>query len=166
MTGEVHSSIRLAEALEDAGFPYLARRAREHEFHDFLSPHGAPQTFLVGELREHRRQVSAERFIARIKAGEFDASKAESDAWAASPEGQAAMQALGASAHAPETGLVDENHSLLVGHVMGALMRLATDSGTPTHVEPIQAGPGVYTNRIKVKRPSGEYTVTVEKVTP
>lgn len=161
MTDEVHSSLRLAEALE-ADFPYLAARARRHEFHDFLSPHAVPQTVLIGELGEHRKQVSAAKMVERVKRGEFDASKAEADEWAATPEGQAAMQAMGASAHAPETGLVDENHSLLVGHVLGALMRLAADSGSPTEVAPIEAGPRVYTNKISVKRKSGEYLVTVE----
>lgn len=163
MSEEVHSSIRLADALDAEGFPYLAARARRHEFHDFLSPHAVPQTVLVGELGEHRKQVSAVRFIERVKAGEFDASKAESDEWAASPEGRAIMGNLSASSRAPETGIEDENHSLLVGHVVGALMRLTADSGTPTDVQPVEVGPRVYTNRIKVTRPSGSYIVTVEK---
>lgn len=157
-----HSSIILAEALDAQGFKQLAKRARKHEFHDFRSPHALPQHELVAELSEFQRQ-SAERLKMRVIEGEFDATKEESDEWAASPEGQAAMEALGASARAPETGIVDENHALLVGHVTGALMRLATDTGTPTSIEPIMAGPRVYTNKIKVTRPSGDYIISVEK---
>lgn len=158
---EVHSSIRLSEALEEAGLRRLAVRARAHEFHDFLSPHPLPATALAEELAEFG--TGAEAFIARVREGEFDASKEEADQWAASPEGQAIMKNLGASSRTPESGLVDENHSLLVGHVVGALMRLAADAGAPTEVEPITVGPRVYSNRIRVVRPSGSYIVTVIK---
>lgn len=165
MTDEVHSSTRLADALEAEGFPLLAKRARKHEFHDFLSPHAMPQHELVEELRERSDRVGliTGRLIDRVTGGEFDASKEEADEWAASPEGQAIMDGLTASSHAPETGILDGNHALLVGHVVGALMRLTAESGTPTVVEPVEAGPRIYTNKIAVSRPSGAYIVTVEK---
>lgn len=159
---EVHSSIKLAEALERQGFKQLARRARKHEFHDFLSPHALPQHELVAELNE-LQNGAAEKLKRRVMDGDFDATRAESDEWAASPEGQAVMDNLTASSRAPETGVLDENHALLMGHLLGALMRLSTDTKTPTNVEPIMAGPRVYTNKIKVTRPSGDYIVTVEK---
>lgn len=165
MPSEMHSSLRLVAALEEAGFGQLAKRARTHEFHDFLSPHALPQHELVAELRELPGE-KASALMVRVIEGDFDATKAESDEWANSPEGQAALDGLTASSRAPETGIEDENHALLMGHIFGALMRLAADSGTPTQIEPIYAGPGVYTNRVVVKRASGDYTVTVVKGAP
>lgn len=88
----MHSSEKLALALEEARYLDLAARARRHEFHDFLSPHAVNFHVLVKELRKrgHRSRPLTERIIA----GEFDAPKSESDEWVASPEGQATMKLL------------------------------------------------------------------------
>lgn len=157
-----HSSNVLADALAAEGFKCLAARARKHEFHDFLSPHALPQNQLVAELCEFHTDT-AERLKLRVIDGEFDATLEEADQWAASPEGKSIMAKLGPSSRAPETGIEDENHALLLGHVLGALLRLTADTGTPTTVEPVTVGPGIYSNRVKVERPSGEYVVTVTK---
>lgn len=155
------SSIRLAEALDADGFHRLARRARADEFHDFLSPHPLPAHELVAELGEFPQQ-RASRLIDRIKKGDFDATEAEAEEWAKTPEGKLAMKGLGVSRFAPETGIRDDNHALLMGHIIGALFRLkAADAGVPTEVEPIRDTGGNYTNRIKVTRPSGAYIITV-----
>lgn len=81
------SSERLARVLADNGLQALAIRAMQDEFHDFQSPHELPEFTLVAELRK----VGAEEMAQRVIDGEFDATKEESDAWAASPDGQAAM---------------------------------------------------------------------------
>jgi hypothetical protein len=82
------SSERLAQVLDEAHLPALARRARQDEFHDFKSPHVMPEHELVKELRKIGGWVVRE-IAERVIAGEFGATKAESDEWAASPEGQA-----------------------------------------------------------------------------
>lgn len=93
MTDEpVHTSELLAKALEDARYLDLAARARRHEFHDFMSPHAMPQHTLVALLQ--RRGKRAQPLIERVKAGDFDATKAESDEWMASEDGKAAFKEL------------------------------------------------------------------------
>ena len=87
------TSLALAEALDEAGFLELGARARRDEFHDFRSPHTLPAMELVKELAKHGSRGRA--FAERVKAGEFDASKEESEAWARSPDGQATMREFG-----------------------------------------------------------------------
>lgn len=91
------SSLRLAEALEEAGFGSLADQAREDVFHDFRSPHEAPQHALVAELYKYKgtpKSEAAHALAHRVIKGEFDATVEESDAWVDSEEGQAALGAL------------------------------------------------------------------------
>jgi hypothetical protein len=87
------SSQKLADELRKHGFTSLANRALRDEFHDFHSPHVMPEHLLVAELRRFRLPA-ADRLARRVIDGEFDATKAESDEWAKSPEGQAAMREL------------------------------------------------------------------------
>lgn len=87
------SSERLAEVLDAAHLPALARRVRADEFHDFKSPHVTPEHELVKELRKVGGRAARE-IADRVIAGEFDATRAESDEWAASPEGQAVYAEL------------------------------------------------------------------------
>ena len=80
----------------------LAARAERNEFHDFLSDHALPEMELDMALvaiikdptysSEKRDMASAIR--ARHHEGAFDASKAESDAWADSPDGKATFNQL------------------------------------------------------------------------
>src|SRR5262245_7856860 len=98
------TSQKLADALRAGGLEELARRAEADEFHDFLSPHATPEMELAAELsrasveadlaHDHAKAVAATDIRGRVINGEFDASKEESDAWAASPEGQAAFAEL------------------------------------------------------------------------
>ena len=88
------TSERLATELAAAGFTELAARARADEFHDFCSPHEMPEHVLVAQLRLIGLPA-AEALAQRVIVGEFDASRAESDAWQASPDGRAALRALG-----------------------------------------------------------------------
>lgn len=96
------TSQKLADALKAAGFAGLAMRAEQDEFHDFLSPHALPELTLDDELvriigeqsHSERARLAAHHIRQRLHDGEFDADLAESDAWAASPDGQAAFDAL------------------------------------------------------------------------
>jgi hypothetical protein len=87
------TSEKLAVALEAAGLKALAIRARTDEFHDYLSDHVFPELELVGLLLR-AGTPAAMGLRRRVIDGEFDASREESDEWAASPEGQAAFAEL------------------------------------------------------------------------
>lgn len=78
----------LARVLEAHGLRDLAHRARACEFDDWKSPHATPEIELYHELAGH------EELRRRVLAGEFDSTKAESDAWARSADGQASMRRL------------------------------------------------------------------------
>jgi hypothetical protein len=102
-----HSTTRLVRALRElptlAVPPAMIRRAEAGYYHDYLSPLAMPEMALVNELGSLANHPSRARGPAglalmglrqRVIDGEFDASKAESDAWAASPEGQATFAEL------------------------------------------------------------------------
>lgn len=94
MTDETPTAERLAAALEEAGLPpELVERARAAEFDDYRSPHAMPLITLVSELRAIGTPAAA-GIIQRVIEGEFDGTKAEADAWAASPEGRATFAEL------------------------------------------------------------------------
>lgn len=85
------SSEKLAQALEEAGAPkYMIELARDDYYHDFKSPLAMPEMQLLQDAREHGLTTIAEG----VMEGKWDATKAESDAWAASPEGQATFAEL------------------------------------------------------------------------
>lgn len=91
----------LAQALDAVKLEGLAARARQDEFHDFLSPHDFPELTLEQLLRNARDACPDGQRMHRIEAvrqrllnGDFDASKEESDEWAASAEGQDAFNRL------------------------------------------------------------------------
>jgi GrpB-like predicted nucleotidyltransferase (UPF0157 family) len=96
------TSQHLAEVLFAAGFMELGSRALNDEFHDYLSPHAMPAAVLDSELVgiasndrcSERERMAAHHIRMRHHDGEFDASVEESDAWAESPEGQAAFAEL------------------------------------------------------------------------
>jgi len=68
----------------------LAKRALTGEFDDYSEAHVCPITQLHALLTAW----GFTKFAQRVADGEFDATKEESDAWAASPEGQATMGLL------------------------------------------------------------------------
>jgi hypothetical protein len=97
----VHTKDKLASALREVGLDGMADLAWTGYYHDFLSPLELPEMTLVNQLNieatkpanvKHRMAIAELRN--RVINGEFDASAAESEAWAASPEGQAAMEKL------------------------------------------------------------------------
>lgn len=62
----------------------LADRAAAGEFTDYAETHACPIT----ELHRLCRQYGLHALADRVAAGEFDATKEESDEWARSPSGQ------------------------------------------------------------------------------
>lgn len=99
-----HTTVKLARALaEIPGMPpEMTKLAIDGYYHDYLSPLTFPEMQLVSDLQtlakhpttgpEARRMLAV--MINRVIDGDFDASKEESDAWAASPEGQDTFRQL------------------------------------------------------------------------
>lgn len=83
---EIPTRDLLARALRDNGAPgWIVTNATSGYYDDYDSPLDAPITQLVRDLQGARMADMAQRAID----GEFDATVAESQAWAASPEGLA-----------------------------------------------------------------------------
>lgn len=102
----------LGRVLDEAGLPELAAQARLGHFDDFHAPAEYADGFelvrLVRDLRRAARETTDaaghERLAAienAVRRGEFDATRAESDRWAASKDGQETFGALLASAAKP-----------------------------------------------------------------
>jgi len=99
-----HTTVKLARAL--SGIPGVPRsmieRAIAGHYHDYLSPLAMPELQLVTDLRELARLPATPRnsrpllreMARRVIDGEFDATREESDAWAASPEGRETFRQL------------------------------------------------------------------------
>ncbi len=80
---------KLAIALEEERAPKsMIQRAREGYYDDFLSPLAMPIHQLVSDARRY----NLKRIAKRAMNGDFDATKEESDAWAASEEGQQTLR--------------------------------------------------------------------------
>jgi hypothetical protein len=82
---------KLAQALEAAGAPaIMIQRAREGYYDDYKSSIPFPEM----QLHNDANLAGLEGIKAAVEAGEFDATKEESDEWARSEEGQAAIAEL------------------------------------------------------------------------
>lgn len=88
-----HTKDILAAALTEAGLTEMAAKAATGYYHDFLSPLDFPELTLAADLARVGT-VEALELRNRVIDGDFDASKEESEAWAASPEGQETMAEL------------------------------------------------------------------------
>jgi hypothetical protein len=91
----------LAQELRAAGLGEMADKAAAAYYHDFLSPLASPELQLLIDLKieldhHHRTESKAviQALIDRHLKGEFDATKEESNEWAASDDGQAAFNEL------------------------------------------------------------------------
>lgn len=73
-----------------AKYEAFAKRAETGEFDDYADTYVCPITQLYSELLA----AGLTKFAARVANGEFDATKEESDEWAASPSGQDAAKRL------------------------------------------------------------------------
>ena len=87
---KIATSERLAQVLHAAGLFDMERKARAFAYDDYKSESATPCIDLVNDLIDAGRQDLAER----AKNGEWDATPEESDAWAASPDGQATLAQL------------------------------------------------------------------------
>lgn len=89
----LHTKDYLAGELRKAGLGDMAIKAAQGLYHDFLSPLATPEMQLLADLRA-AGTPAALALAERHMRGEFDASKEESDAWAASDDGRAAFEGL------------------------------------------------------------------------
>jgi hypothetical protein len=89
----MHTKDKLAAALIEAGLQDMAIKAAAGYYHDFLSPLDTPCLQLDADLLQ-AGTPAARALRARHHAGEFDASREESDAWARSKDGQKTFEAL------------------------------------------------------------------------
>ena len=91
-----HTAMKLSRALTKAGLLDMAARAATGWYHDYLSPLDLPEMQLLQDLNDAITlgNVAAIALRARHMNGDFDASFAESEAWARSEDGQAAFSGL------------------------------------------------------------------------
>jgi hypothetical protein len=99
----VRSTEKLVHALREAGAPAdLITRAEANEFHDYKSQSATPcldlNRALTTVIQSTPETAYTYAFLTKMRAlrskaqnGEFDATKEESDEWAASPEGIAVL---------------------------------------------------------------------------
>ena len=94
----MHTKDFLAQELRKAGLNEIADRAATGYYHDYLSPLDTPELQLLTDLQDARiagaDEAKTSDIINRHLDGEFDASKEESDEWAASPDGKEAYARL------------------------------------------------------------------------
>lgn len=119
--------LRLAAALREAASqaqPYnaeryeaFAKRAETGEFDDFADTHVCPITQLYAELTA----AGFTKFAARVRDGEFDATKEESDAWAASASGQEAYRMLTEKHPTLGDAPIEDQHVAMMQAVASAL---------------------------------------------
>ncbi len=81
---------KLAQVLHGHGLLSMERYARAGRYDDFESESATPIADLVSDLRTQGQEALAKRAID----GEWDSTKEESDAWAASPDGLATISKL------------------------------------------------------------------------
>ena len=100
----MHTKDNLAAVLRAVGLNDMADKAAKGYYHDYLSPLDFPELQLSQDLADAAgvarslNNIKLSDEIMKIRErhhhGEFDASMAESDDWAASPEGQDAFRRL------------------------------------------------------------------------
>jgi hypothetical protein len=90
LAAELRKVAAVASPHHAAKYEDFAKRAETGEFDDYADTYACPITQLYNELYA----AGFTKFAARVAAGEFDATKEESDEWARSPSGQAAAQQL------------------------------------------------------------------------
>ena len=99
MTDKLKPHEILAKELEELGLHELAAGVDKGLYHDFLSPFPNPTMRMVRDLavkatRYPNKSTAIMAIRRRVIDGEFDATKEESDQWAASPEGQATIRSI------------------------------------------------------------------------
>jgi hypothetical protein len=89
----MHTKDFLAGELHAAGLHEMAEKAATGYYHDYLSPLDLPELQLYQDLTDAGSDAAL-ALRARVVHGAFDATKEESDEWAASAEGQETFQKL------------------------------------------------------------------------
>lgn len=84
---------KLAQALMEANLPEMAEKATKGLYDDFLSPDPLAAVTLAKDL-EKVGTKKARELLKRHLAGEFDATKEESDEWMKSEDGTKALEEL------------------------------------------------------------------------
>lgn len=100
---ELRKVARVASPKNAKIYEALAARAETGEFDDYSSVHVCGPTQLHAELMA----AGFEKFARRVAAGEFDATREESDEWANSPEGREAMSGFTSEQLAALFGVYD-----------------------------------------------------------
>lgn len=90
LAAELRKIAAVASPDKAAKYEVFAKRAETGEFDDYADTYVCPITQLHSELMA----AGLTKFAARVAAGEFDATKEESDEWARSPSGQEAAKSL------------------------------------------------------------------------
>jgi len=90
LAAELRTVAAQASPENAAKYEALAVRAATGEFDDFSDAHACPITQLHTELTA----AGFRKFALRVACGEFDATKEESDEWAATPEAQSIFSKL------------------------------------------------------------------------
>lgn len=88
---DIPTTERLARDLEEAGAPAeMVQRALEGYYDDYKSPLAMPEVQLLTDAKKAGLDTIAEGVVE----GRWDATKAEAEAWAASPDGQETFREL------------------------------------------------------------------------
>lgn len=105
MTDTERTTVRLARALQQVpGMPpAMIRAAIDGYYDDYLSPLAAPVNQLVADLLAlaalpstgPKAKGALAVLAGQAAGGEFDGTREESQAWAASPDGRAAFREMG-----------------------------------------------------------------------
>ena len=90
LAAELRKVAAIASSANAEKYEAFAKRAETGEFDDYADTYVCPITQLYSELTA----AGFTKFAARVAAGEFDATKEESDEWARSPSGQEAAKHL------------------------------------------------------------------------
>lgn len=90
LTAELRRVAAIASRANATKYEAFAVRAQTGEFDDYADTYVCPITQLYSELMA----AGLTQFARRVVAGEFDATKEESDEWARSPSGQDAAKML------------------------------------------------------------------------
>lgn len=94
LASELRAVAAHSKPRNSAAYEALAERAESGEFDDYSDVHVCGPTALFGELTK----LGFTKFAKRVASGEFDATLAESEAWARAqtdPEVLSVMEAMG-----------------------------------------------------------------------
>lgn len=104
----------LARVLVDEGAPeWMVSLARDAHYDDFLSPIAMPELQLYHDAKAN----GLPQIAGWVEEGVFDSTKAESEAWAKSPDGQAAFRELIGGAKNRAQRRADERRNRRRGHL-------------------------------------------------